>query len=107
MEHWIRGIPFRVYTKHQYGLLTCCCLADFSKTVLFTISSQKGSSSFVSLVGFTSVAWALIADLCIFNETIPSMELFGGSIILIVTIAMSAHKIMQGKKEEKKEVQIC
>ena len=102
IEHWISGNSFHVYTNQQYVILAWSCLANLTNTACFTISFQYGTSGFVSLVSCTSVAWALVADILIFDESLPAMEIIGGSIILIVTCARSAIRINEERKKKAK-----
>ena len=106
MEHLYTGNSFRVYSKEQYGILALCTLTNLGKTALFTISFKYSTSGFVSLVSYTSIAWAIAADILIFHESLPVTEFLGGSIILIVTCARSVIKIYEERKQKPQEIEL-
>ena len=71
---------------------------------LNTMAFQKSQAGFVSLIGFISVVYAMLADCYIFDQIISVQEVIGAITIFSVTIIVTIFKNKK-EREEKKERQ--
>jgi drug/metabolite transporter (DMT)-like permease len=96
---FVSGLTFEVFSFRQYALLAVPCVFDFLCLTANVIAYQSGNSGFVSLIGFTQVAYAFLADLAIFGVEINLVEILGTLLILTATVTVSVLKLMQAQKK--------
>ena len=79
----------------QYLLLTAAGVMDMLCVNCMTISFQRDSSGFVSLISYMLILYGFLADLIIFNETILLLEVIGALIILGTTMTVATIKLCE------------
>lgn len=90
---------FRFYTGRQYLILAATALMDAIACFSMTVAYQKDSSGFISLLGYSTIVYAFLADIFVIPQTIYPLEYAGTFIILIVTITIAAVKLIQLRRE--------
>ena len=68
IEAAIRGGEFRFYTPTQYLLMMGVSLFDVIAVNGLTISYQRDSSGFVSLISYSLIFYGFLSDILIFDE---------------------------------------
>ena len=60
-----------------------------------TISFQRDSSGFVSLISYMLILYGFLSDVIIFNEKIMLLEVMGAFTILTVTMTVATIKLCE------------
>ena len=69
-----------------------------------TISFQRDSSGFVSLISYMLILYGFLSDLIIFNEKIMMLEVIGAVIILTATMTVATIKLCEAFSLRKKQL---
>ena len=93
VESFIAG-KFRIYTSRQYLILAATALMDAIACFSMTIAYQKDSSGFISLLGYSTIVYAFLADIFVIPQTIYPLEYAGTIIILVVTVTIATIKLI-------------
>ena len=73
-------------TARQVWILIGGCLADSLALISMCIAFQAANTSVVCMVGYISIVYAIITDVCFFGETLSVLELVGCAAVLVITV---------------------
>ena len=77
------------------------CIFDVTGVFAQTIAFQSDSASFVSLVSFVNIVYALTSDAVVFQETPSWNTTFYALVILGVCLASGLDKMWAEEREQK------
>jgi hypothetical protein len=80
-------------------MLAVPCILKFLCMSANVIAFQSDSSGFVSLIGYTQVAYVFMADYAIFGLEINAIMILCTILILGTTVTVSVFKLIASRKE--------
>lgn len=95
---------FLFYTPRQYIIVLFSCLTDFAGGYAGLVAAQSGTMGFIGLIGYTQIVYAIITDLCFFDESLQLIQMLAASVILLTTITVSVYNIFSVSSAEKKNL---
>ena len=92
-----RPLYFLEFSPFDNLILFSATALDAISVMSQTIAFQSGNASFVSLISFVNIIYAMLSDIFIFGENVKLAQIISAIGILIVCIAIGLEKIRLSK----------
>ena len=88
-----RPIYFLSLARYDFMILLAAAFLDAVGVMAQTVAFQSGNGSFVSLISFVNIIYAMLSDVFIFNQKISSTQIVCAMAILSICIGVGFEKI--------------
>jgi len=88
-----RPLYFLKLARFDFILLAGASFLDAVGVLAQTVAFQSGNGSFVSLISFVNIIYAMLSDIFIFGERVSSTQITCASAILSICIGVGFEKI--------------
>ena len=90
---WNRPVYFLALARYDLLLLVGASFLDAIGVLAQTVAFQSGNGSFVSLVSFVNIIYAMLSDTFIFKQRVSVTQISCASAILAICIGIGFEKI--------------
>ena len=96
-----RPVYFLALARYDFMLLVGAAFLDAIGVLAQTVAFQSGNGSFVSLISFVNIIYAMLSDIFIFKQKVSATQITCASAILAICIGIGFEKIRLNNIKQK------